>query len=243
MIFDCETYLVNQPLAAKQFGLAGLESLCREAGVSRAIVISEIGVQPDNKRLAELLSTYPGDKHLFRPCAWINPNFGEAAVKELEVCVRERGFVALKLMPTHHFIRLVGTLAHALMRKVQKLKIPVTIHSGTFLGHPLEIAVLANAFPDVPIIMDHMGYRYYVAEAIAAARQAPNIHLATTAVMEPHWIRQAVKEIGADRVLFGSNAPYVFPKTQIDVIKQAELSDADEKKLLSENCATLFGLA
>ena len=109
------------------------------------------------------------------------------------------------------------------------------------LGHPLEIAVLAQAFPDVPVIMDHMGYRYYVAEALAAARQAPNIYLATTAVMEPHWIRLAVKELGADRVIFGSNAPYVWTKTQIDVVHQAELSDSDEKKVLTENFARLFG--
>lgn len=243
MIFDCESYLVNQPLAGKRFGLDGLEKLCRDGGVAKAVVISEIGVQPYNRQLAEMLAAYPGSKDFFLPCAWINPNFGEASVSELETCVKEWGFVALKLMPTHHFVRLVGTGAHALMRKVQELKIPVTIHSGTFLGHPLEIAVLAQAFPDVPIVMDHMGYRYYVAEALAAAKQAPNIYLATTAVMEPHWIRLAVKEIGADRVVFGSNAPYVWPATQLDVIRQAELSESDEKKVLWDNCATLFGLS
>ncbi len=241
MIFDCETYLVNQPLAGKRFGLDGLDTLCRQAGVSKAIVISEIGVRPNNEHLAELLATHPGGKDLFLGCAWINPNFGEAAVNELETCVKEWGFVALKLMPTHHPVRLVGTGAHALMRKAQELKISVTIHSGTFLSHPLEIAVLAKAFPEVPVIMDHMGYRYYVAEAIEAARQAPNIHLATTAVMEPHWIRQAVKEIGAHRVVFGSNAPYVWPSTQIQVVQQAELSESDTKKVLIENSATLFG--
>jgi predicted TIM-barrel fold metal-dependent hydrolase len=242
LILDCETYLVNQPLAGKHFGLEGLETLCREGGISKAVVISAIGVQPNNRELAEKLAAHPGGKDLFLPCAWINPNFGEAAVSELETCVREWGFVALKLMPTHHFIRLVGTVAHSLMRKAQELKIPVTIHSGTFLAHPLEIAVMARAFPDVPVIMDHMGYRYHVAEAIAAAQQTPNIYLATTAVMEPHWIRQAVKEIGADRVMFGSNAPYVWPTTQIQVIHQAELSETDERKLLSENCARLFKL-
>ncbi len=242
MIFDCETYLVNQPLAGKHFGLDGLETLCREGGISKAVVISEIGVQPDNKQLAEILAAHPAGKDFFLPCAWINPSFGKASVNELETCVREWGFVALKLMPTHHFVRLVGTVAHSLMRKAQELRIPVTIHSGTFLGHPLEIAVLAKAFPNVPVIMDHMGYRYYVAEAIAAARQASNIYLATTAVMEPHWIRHAVKEIGADRVVFGSNAPHVWPTTQIQVIRQAELSEADEKKVLGENVATLLRL-
>jgi len=155
--------------------------------------------------------------------------------------VREWRFCGMKLMPTHHAFRSVGQAAHPLLRKAEELEVPVTIHSGTFFAHPLEIGILAEAFPRVPLIMDHMGYRYYVAEAIAAARRAPNLYLATTAVMEPHWIRQAVRELGADRVVFGSNAPHVWPATQLLVVRQAELSGTEERKVLGENAARLFG--
>jgi hypothetical protein len=116
------------------------------------------------------------------------------------------------------------------------------IHSGTFFAHPLEVGVLAEAFPKVPVLMDHMGYRYHVEEAIAAARRTPNLYLVTTAVMEPHWIRVAVKELGAQRVIFGSNAPHVYPATQLLVIRQAELAPQDESKVLGENIAGLFKL-
>ena len=123
-----------------------------------------------------------------------------------------------------------------------KLGIPVTIHSAGSPAHPLEIGVLAEAFPDVPVIMDHMGYRNYVGAAIAAAKRAPNLYLMTTAVMEPHCIQDAVREIGAHRVVFGSNGPAVRPSTQILVIKQAELAPADERKVLGENAARLLRL-
>ncbi len=242
MIIDCEMYHLTVPLAGKVFGLAGLEELAREAGISRACVVAEFAIRPKNRQLADELTVFQAARALFFGCAWINPHLGDEAVHELEICVKEWGFRALKLMPTHHAFRSASTVAHSLMRKAEELNIPITIHSGTFFAHPLEIGVLAEAFPRVPVIMDHMGYRYHVAEAIAAAKRAPNLYLATTAVMEPHWIRQAVKELGAERVMFGSNAPYVFPSTQLLVLHQAELSEADEKKVLGENAARVFHL-
>ncbi len=81
-----------------------------------------------------------------------------------------------------------------------------------------------------------------MAEAIAAARRSPNIYLMTSAVMEPHWIRQAVRDLGAERVLFGSNAPMVWPSTQLMVVRQAELREGEERKILGENAAPLYRL-
>ncbi len=243
MIIDCEAYHVTKPLAGKAFDLAGLEEMTREAGIDRAIVISELGVRPRNRELAEALAATASTQGLFYGCAWINPHFGEEAVQELEVAVREWGFRALKLMPTHHAFRPVSQVAHALMHKAEALGVPVTVHSGsTSFSHPLEIAELAAAFPRVPVILDHMGYRYFVPEAVAAARRTPNLYLATTGVMEPHFIRMAVKEVGAERVMFGTNAPFVHSSTQLLVVRQAELSEAEEQKVLAENAARVFGL-
>ena len=81
-----------------------------------------------------------------------------------------------------------------------------------------------------------------MAEAIAAAHRSPNITLMTSAVMEPHWIRQAVRELGADRVVYGSNAPMVWPSTQLMVIRQAELTETEERKVLEGNAVRLYRL-
>jgi len=242
MIIDCEAYNLTKPIAGKTFGLPGLLQLAREASVDRTVLMPDVGVHPDNRGLAEAVAASPAAQEHFVLSAWLNPSFGEDAVKELETAVLEWGFRGLKLMPTHHNFRSVSQVPYPLMRKAEELGIPVTIHSGTFFCHPLEISVLADAFPNVPVIMDHMGYRNYVAEAIAAARRSPNIYLATTAVMEPHWIRQAVRELGAEQVLFGSNAPVVWPSTQLLVIRQAELTEAEERKVLGENAARLYHL-
>ncbi|NIN98065.1 MAG: hypothetical protein GTN93_23510, partial [Anaerolineae bacterium] len=66
--------------------------------------------------LAETLDASPSARERFIPCAWLNPQFGEEAVRELEVAVKEWGCRGLKLMPTHHNFRAVSEVSYPLMR-------------------------------------------------------------------------------------------------------------------------------
>ena len=245
MIVDCEVYYhgPDRRVGGKIFGVEQLDALCREAGVDRAVLMPAPTFRPRNRLVAEALDAAPHQARArFLGCALVNPHFGDEAIGELERAVKEWGFRAAKLMPSLHAAGLIGGLAHATMRKARELRIPVTIHSAESPAHPLEIGVLAEAFPDVPVIMDHMGYRNHTGAAIAAAKRASNLYLMTTAVMEPHVIQDAVREIGAHRVVFGSNGPAVRPSTQILVIRQAELPPAEERQVLGENAARLLRL-
>jgi hypothetical protein len=234
-IFDCEIYL-DIPLMGKVYGLAEIQALMDEAGIDKAVVMPDVTLRPDNKALAEKVRGNPR----FVPCALINPQFGKQAVEELELAVSEWGIRGLKVMPPKHGIMLVSNQLHPLMAKCAELGVPVSIHSDGGYGHPLAIGALANAFPDVPVIMDHMGYRYWVREAIEAAKWAPNIYLATTAVMEPFLIAMAIEALGVDRIVFGSNGPTVIPKMQVEVIKHLGLTPEEEEKVFCQTLARLY---
>ena len=238
MIIDCEMYMAERPLMGRVLGVRDLVRLCDEAKVDRALVMPEPITRPRNEAVAEVVRA---DRR-FEGIACFNPNLGEDAPRALEVAVKEWGFRGLKLMPTNHGFRSSGPAAHPLMKMAQTLRIPVTVHSGSGFAHPLEIAVLAAAFPKVPVLMDHMGYRYNVQDAIYAAKQHRNLYLLTTLVAEPHVIHQAVQALGADRVIFGSNGPHGIPAIQIAIIRRAELRPADERKVLGDNAARLYGL-
>ena len=238
MIFDCEVYLLDTPIAGKVYDLPALESLMDEAGIDRAVLMPPVVMKPDNRWLVEQIQ---GNSR-FIPCALLNPHYGEKAVEELEIGVREWGIKGLKLMPTKHGYPIVSNFAHPLIAKCAELDIPVSIHSEGGYAHPLAIAALAREFPEVPVIMDHMGYRYWVRDAIEAARQVPNIYLATTAVMEPHFIDRAINSVGVERIVFGSNGPLAIPKMQLEVIKFLQLSPEDEAKILGETLVKLYKL-
>jgi predicted TIM-barrel fold metal-dependent hydrolase len=238
MILDCELYLLDFPVAGRIYDIPALEAMLDEAAVDQAVLMPPVTVKPDNYWMIEQIQGNPR----FIPCVLLNPHFGEDAVAELELGVQKWGVKGLKLMPTKHGYPIVSNSAHPLMAKCAELGIPVSIHSEGGYAHPLAIAALARQFPNVPVIMDHMGYRYWVRDAIEAARQVPNIYLATTAVMEPHFINMAINAVGVDRIVFGSNGPFAIPKMQIDVIKYLQLPKKDEDKIMGGTLESLYKL-
>ncbi|MBI9046901.1 MAG: amidohydrolase [Anaerolineaceae bacterium] len=236
MIVDCELYLMESPFAGRTYKVPDLEEIMDEAGIDKAVLMPAITVKPDNQWLVEQIKGNPR----FIPCAMHNPNLGEDTVVEFETSVRDWGIKGLKLNPTKHAFHAASKVVHPLMSKCAELDIPVSIHSEGGYAHPLVIAALAKAFPEVTIIMDHMGYRYWVADAIEAARQASNIYLATTAVLEPHFIKMAIDALGVDRIVFGSNGPITIPRIQVEVIKFLELTPEDEAKIMGGTLEKLY---
>src|SRR4030042_1870319 len=147
-IFDCEIYL-DFSMMGKIYGMADILAQMDDAGIDKAVVMPDVVLRPDNKALADKVR----GNDRFVPCALINPQFGKQAVEELEIAVSEWGVRGLKVMPPKHGVMLVTNQLHPLMKKCAELGVPVSIHSDGGYGHPLAIGALANAFPDVPVIM------------------------------------------------------------------------------------------
>jgi predicted TIM-barrel fold metal-dependent hydrolase len=161
-------------------------------------------VHPRNGELHEALAAFP-ERERFIPCAYINPNIYDAA-GELETAVESYGFRGMKLMPTIHRYNVDSEVTRPVMEKARDLEIPVTIHSSGEGGYPRLISKLAGEHPVVPIIMDHSGYRYFQGEAIEAGKLHENIYYGLSLVAEPAYIDRIAGEVGADRLIFGSNA-------------------------------------
>src|SRR5229473_3273131 len=104
----------------------------------------------------------------------------------IEYAATEFGMRVLKIMPAIYHLRMTSALASSLMTTARELGLVVNIHSGSEISHPLGIGALCHRFPDVTVLMDHMGYREWTPDAIEAARDNPNLYLGTTiASFEP----------------------------------------------------------
>lgn len=187
----------------------------------------------------EALKNFP-EKDRFIPCAYINPNLYDS-VKELETAVKEYGFKGMKFMPTTHRYNVDSIVTHPVMEKARDLGIPVTIHSSGEGCYPRLIGKLAEEFPDVPIIMDHSGYRYFQAEALEAGSRQKNIYFGLSLVTEPGYVDQIATQIGADRLIYGSNAVGGIPKIGVMVYEYTKLTGAQKELALGKNLAKLLG--
>jgi len=197
-------------------------------------------VHPRNRGLHEALAAFP-QRERFVPCAYINPNLYDA-VGELETAVERYGFRGIKLMPTIHRYNVDSEVTRPVMEKARDLGIPVTIHSSGDGGYPRLISRLAGEHPEVPIIMDHSGYRYFQGEAIEAGEANENIYFGLSLVAEPPFIDRIAAEVGADRLIFGSNAAGGIPRIGLMVFDYTNLTEEEKALAKGKNLARLLGL-
>ncbi|MCJ7610058.1 amidohydrolase family protein [Candidatus Bathyarchaeota archaeon] len=239
-ILDYETYWSPDP---KGLGnLDRLVDLFNEVSRDYRVVLfpPSGSIHPMNREMHDALSAF-SEKDRFIPCAYINPNLYDA-VEELDTAVNEYGFRGMKLMPTIHRYNVDCVVTHPIMRKARDLAIPVTIHSSSEGCYPQLIGRLAESFPDVPIIMDHSGYRYFQAEALEVGRRHKNLYFGLSLVTEPAYIDQVSSKIGVDKLIYGSNAPAGIPKIGLMVYEYTELATEEKELALGKNLAGLLRL-
>lgn len=242
MILDYETYW-NPPQGAGGHGnLPRLVEMFNEVTPDyRAVLFPPSGnIHPLNRELFEALQGYP-DSGRFIPCAYINPNLYDA-VDQLEEAVNVFGFKGMKLMPTIHRYNVDSIVTHPVMELAGKHGIPVTIHSSGEGGYPAQIGVLADSFPEVPIIMDHSGYRYFQRQALEAGVSHENLYFGLSLVVEPGFIETIAERIGPDKLIYGSNATGGIPKIGVMVFNYTGLSESEKEMALGKNLSKLLKL-
>jgi predicted TIM-barrel fold metal-dependent hydrolase len=162
----------------------------------------------------------------------------------LERAVSDHGLRGVKLHPTFMaFAADDAELVFPIVEAARALRICVMVHSGQSpYATPWQVGLLAADFPDVPIVMAHMGLDeiIFCDAAIKMAKRAPNLYLETTGVTADAKVALAVKEVGASRVLYGSDLPFHNPAAEMAKVKYAEISPEERKMVMGENAKKLF---
>jgi len=212
-----------------------------ECGVDMAVV-SGSGRAPEimewNKRVLEAVKKYPNRLMGF---VRINPLL-EDAMETIEHYVKDYGFNGIKLHPMQDFYQSLDPAAQEVLSKAAKLRVPVMIHSGTDpWTMPGQIADLADMYPEVPVIMAHSGHGQLYQHAVPSARRVKNIILETSG--HPGWqvFTNAVKTIGADRVVYGSDWPCASMKAEMMKIKRLPISEEEKGQVLGGSLAKILG--
>ena len=177
-----------------------------EAGVDQAVIFPFVEGNFTNDAVKAAFDACPD--RLIPYCA-VNPWQPDAAA-EVRRCVRDWGFKGLKLHPTINGFHLADPgLVDPLFEEAEGLGIPVIVHGASDLYNaPPEFAEMARRFPRVVLLMAHMGFFWAVDQAIAYAKECPNLYLETSRapIFE---IATAVRELGPGKVIWGTDSPFV----------------------------------
>ena len=168
----------------------------------------------------------------------------EKVCEQLEMVVEKYGFKGVRFHPT-----VSGVVAddedwvYPIAETARKLKICMMVHSDTtVLASPWQVGVLAMDFPELPVVMAHMGFVDIIANdaSVDMAKRAPNLYLETSGVSAEDKVAQAVREIGASRVLYGSDLPFNDPAFEMAKIQYANMTPDDRKMVLGESAKKLL---
>lgn len=156
----------------------------------------------------------------------VNPNEGETVLEEIDMRVKSQGWKGIKLHPTLSAFPLVDTRTFPVFEKAKELKVPILVHTGSeIFTSPAQVALAAEIYPEVTIIMAHMGSPWLVKQSILVAKRRDNVVIDTSVQPNPILIREAVKTIGAERVLFGSDLPFQDQYLELKKLERADLTE------------------
>jgi uncharacterized protein len=171
--------------------------------------------------------------------ATVNPWYGDDAVDELRRAASS-GLRGLILHPPLQGYLLLDTLVDPVVAVAEEHGLPVWAPTGKpFQALPRQLTELARRFPNVNFMMGHMGHSDFWIEAIPAAAAVPNIY-AEVSYKQPFVIVDAVTQLGPERVVFGSDAPFNDLRLEVEKFREAELDDWARELVGAETLLSLL---
>jgi uncharacterized protein len=209
MIIDTHTHLLDGNWLSDYPGCPTAEELidAQDRFGVKEMWMSSVGALAEdfvyyNQQLYQITKNFP---ERFKNFATASSYFGDKAVNEIRKCLNDYGFKGIKV---HYWMQ--GGLVHSeTSRKIMELSIefqvPVLFHDGTPpTSDTLQIAYLADLYPEAKIILGHSGMLDSFRSAIVACNTHQNIYLCISASPIAD-VREICKNAKHDRLLFGSD--------------------------------------
>jgi predicted TIM-barrel fold metal-dependent hydrolase len=196
-----------------------------------------------NNLVAQAIRKYP-DRF---PCGFgvVEPYHADRSLQEVERLAKDLKLKGLMFHTRYQGVDLDHPIIFKIFEKAWDVGMKFAlVHTDGLLEEPWRLARLAERFPGITFISGHPGIDIAdLAHNIYICKKHDNI-LLDTCIWHVHNLpfRNAVQAIGAERILFGDDAPYY--ETSFDLLhaKLAEISDEDKELILGKNAARLFGI-
>lgn len=218
----------------------GIERLCVYMGMKWAQDPSPDDLTRQNDDVLRAL-----EKHSDRAFGFVylSARHVERSLAELERCVANGPMVGVKLWVAK---RCNDPQIDPIIHRAAELKAVIFQHTwfktnGNYAGEstPDDLVELARRFPRVPIICGHTGGSWE--QGIRAIRDQKNL-FADLAGSDPTWgiTEMAVRELGAGRVIYGSDSGGRSFASQLAKVHGAQISETDKAKIFCHNLRSLM---
>ncbi|KAK2993579.1 hypothetical protein RJ640_030886 [Escallonia rubra] len=231
-----------------------------EAGVDGALIVQPINHKFDHSLVTSVLKKYPSK---FVGCCLANPAEDGSGVQQLEHLVMKDGYRAVRfnpyLWPSGQ--QMTNEIGKALFSKAGELGVPVGFMCMKGLKlHLSEIEDLCSEFPSTIVLLDHLAFckpptndfETAVFSELLKLSRFPQVHIKFSALFRvsrtpypyedlSQLLSQIVSSYGANRVMWGSDFPYVVPECGYKEAKEAVSLVAHRVPLSSSELEWIMG--
>jgi predicted TIM-barrel fold metal-dependent hydrolase len=188
----------------------------------------------------------------------LDPTMGEEElVAEIDLR-RDRGARGIKLHPANQRFYPNDRRLWPVYFRAQELGLPIIFHSGAFpLGqqdadyaHPKHFPEVLSAFPSLTAVMAHLAFGDFATCADLALAYA-NVFFDCCGVingtekqpaLSDEEAAAALRQVGSERVMFGSDYPWFDPALDAARIQGLPLTDAEKRAILHDNALRILAL-
>jgi uncharacterized protein len=239
MIIDCHCH------AGKGDGLTGpwdtaapldryLDRAAR-AGIERSVLFPafHFDYAVANHEVARIVASRPDRFYGF---AFVHAERDRGRMRELvRVAVQNYGFRGIKVH------RYDARLTREVCEIARSWQIPVLYDP---MGEVSIAELLASEYPDVNFIFAHLGsfsddWKAQIALIDPLVRYA-NIHADTSGVRRFDVLQEAVERAGPEKLLFGSDGPWLHPGLELAKVVALGLNSAEQALILGGNLTRLI---
>ena len=169
---------------------------------------------------------------------YLNPNHLEFSLREFDRCVRDGPMVGVKLWVAR---RCNAPELDPIVERAMSMNAVILQHTWLKVGgngpgesRPHDLVELAGRHPQAALVDAHTGGDWEL--GVRALRSAKNVSTCI-AGFDPTagCVEMAVRELGADRVLYGSDAAGRSFASQLGKVMGADIPEAARKLILGEN--------
>jgi predicted TIM-barrel fold metal-dependent hydrolase len=253
MIIDADTHISPTGEDAMAITIDDLLRSMDRAGVDKALT----WLRPPYLREIEASNAYVHRAVQEHPdrilgFGWADPRLGlDKARDAVKRCVYDYGFYGVKLNGAQNSFYIDDPkLSLPIIQEIAKTGKLLAFHVGADAfetTHPFRVARIARMFPQVQILMVHMGgvgHADISNAAIEMAQAYPNLTLIGSAV-RVRAILKAIKTLGAERVCFGSDTPFSLMRVEVAkyrALLEGEVTEKEKQMIMAGNIARLMEL-
>ncbi|XP_047066034.1 4-sulfomuconolactone hydrolase [Lolium rigidum] len=238
-----------------------------EAGVAGALIVQPINHMFDHSLVTSVLKKYPSK---FIGCCLANPADDGSGIKQLEHLIVQEKYRAVRFNPNlwPSSQKMTNEVGRSLFAKAGELGAPVGIMVMKGISSYIqEIEELCMDYPATTVILDHMAFckpptnddEEKAFSSFLNLSRFPQVYVKYSALFRitresypyedtSRLLSRAISSYGANRIMWGSDFPYVIPECGYKGAKEAishvagkiAVSTSDLEWILGKTVSQLF---